>query len=32
MYDDSRMSDDQKLERIIKDINEKKGCRVKGFF
>lgn len=32
IYNDKQMSDDQKFDRIIKDIQEKKGCRVKGFF
>ena len=31
-YDDSRMTDDQKVERVINDINSKKGCRMVGFF
>lgn len=26
------MSDEEKLARIIEDINNKKGCRMKGFF
>ncbi len=26
------MSMDDKIVRITKDINEKKGCRMKGFF
>jgi hypothetical protein len=26
------MSDDDKINRIIEDINNKKGCRMKGFF
>jgi hypothetical protein len=26
------MDDEQKMERIINDIKEKKGCRMQGFF
>ena len=26
------MTDDQKVDRIVADIEEKKGCRMKGFF
>lgn len=32
IYDDSRLNDDQKVEQVIRDINEKKGCRMTGFF
>ena len=32
MYKDDHMSDDEKINRIIEDINAKKGCRMKGFF
>lgn len=32
IYRDDRMSDDEKINRIIEDINGKKGCRMKGFF
>lgn len=31
-YVDDHMNDEQKLQRIITDINNKKGCRMKGFF
>jgi len=26
------MNDDQKFERVVRDINEKKGCRISGYF
>ena len=32
IYTDKHMNEDEKLNRVIQDINEKKGCRVKGHF
>ena len=32
LYSDKGMSEDQKLQRVIDDINAKKGCRMKGSF
>jgi hypothetical protein len=32
LYSDHDLNDDQKLQRIIQDIESKKGCRVKGSF
>ena len=32
VYSDKGMNDDQILNRVIEDINAKKGCRMKGFF
>ena len=32
LYSDKGMSDDQKLQRVIEDINGKKGCRMQGSF
>ena len=30
LFDDSKMSDDNKFEHILRDLNDKKGCRVKS--
>lgn len=32
VYSDKHMNDDQKLQRVIQDITQKKGCRMKGYF
>ena len=32
IYNDKHMNDDQKVDRIVADIEGKKGCRMKGFF
>lgn len=31
-YRDDRMSDQEKLAKVIEDINAKRGCRMTGFF
>jgi Endoplasmic Reticulum-Golgi Intermediate Compartment (ERGIC) len=31
-YKDDHMSDQEKLNKVIEDINAKRGCRMKGFF
>ncbi len=32
IYSDKGMNDHQKLERIVEDLKNKKGCRMRGFF
>lgn len=32
IYSDARLNDDQRLQQVIKQLKEQKGCRMKGFF